>query len=130
MSRRNKSEFAREEWVYALRSDKYKDLQVTGALKTAEGFCALGVLCDVMLTLYPRDGGVWKKIGSEKGVFLYAHVHEDIQESRFLPLVAQYWVGLDAFGTLLEAERFSVYSLNDRGYSFSHIADIIEHYLL
>ena len=40
-------------WVAALRSGKYK--QDTGRLRTADGFCCLGVLCDI------TKGTIWTK---------------------------------------------------------------------
>ena len=35
----------KQKWVRALRSGKYE--QATGALRNEDGFCCLGVLCDV-----------------------------------------------------------------------------------
>lgn len=35
----------RDKWVAALRSGEYK--QVVGSLKTNDGYCCLGVLCEV-----------------------------------------------------------------------------------
>lgn len=37
----------KDEWLIALRSGKYK--QATGKLKSSDGFCCLGVLCEAIL---------------------------------------------------------------------------------
>ena len=39
------NEAARREWVEALRSNKYE--QVDGVLRNCDGFCALGVFADI-----------------------------------------------------------------------------------
>lgn len=36
----------KQKWIEALRGDKYQ--QTVGILKSASGFCCLGVLCDIV----------------------------------------------------------------------------------
>jgi hypothetical protein len=51
----------KKRWVKALRSGKYK--QDVGQLKSNQGFCCLGVLCDVV-TKTKDGGGTWDSTNS------------------------------------------------------------------
>lgn len=42
-----------EQWVSALRSGKYK--QTKGALQNQDGYCCLGVACDLFIPQYKLD---------------------------------------------------------------------------
>lgn len=42
-----------EKWVLALRSGKYN--QTTGTLQSTEGFCCLGVACDIFIPEDKKD---------------------------------------------------------------------------
>lgn len=117
-------------WVNALRSGKYK--QGVGHLNTDDGFCCLGVLCD----LYVRS-----KAGREAGAKWVSNEslscnslsgagasgnHLDVVESYSLPPKVMKWAGLeDDDPTLRGAKRAS--ELNDYlGLSFRQIATLIE----
>ena len=41
-----------EQWIEALRSGKYK--QTDGQLRSSEGFCCLGVLCNLHAQAHPK----------------------------------------------------------------------------
>ncbi len=65
-----------KKWVKVLISGKYK--QITGHLKTDEGYCCLGVACD----LYGKEKGIkWRK-----NLFL--------SQEGLLPDKVKKWLGL------------------------------------
>lgn len=107
----------KSDWVEALRSGNYK--QSTTFLKTDEGFCCLGVLCD----LHSKATGE----GSWKGTF-YVLESGDYSDE-ILPDAVRKWAGLERHNpSVLYAVDLSdtVSELNDSGTTFSRIADLIE----
>lgn len=117
-------------WVKALRSKKYK--QTDGVLKNEDGYCCLGVLCDVYrkdLKLKPHK--IWDdeynfivKKGKDGGC-------DEVEDATLPPDVAV-WAGLkgpkrsDPTVTY-DKRRLSLSQLNDsEGLTFEAIADIIE----
>lgn len=100
----------RKLWVEALRSGKYPQGQ--RKLRTADGFCCLGVACEI------SGLGAWdatndfKTVGGEYG-------------SRVLPTLVRQWIGLsDAEGDA--GNGVCLAALNDEGASFAELADVIE----
>ena len=101
-------------WVPALRSDKYK--QTRGALRNSEGYCCLGVLCDL------QDSSGWQKRTH------YGDMHDG---SGGIPSESvRAWAGFPR-GELPPrvvidgiSERLDTH--NDRGRTFAQIADAIE----
>jgi hypothetical protein len=91
-----------ELWVAALRSGKYE--QARGNLREGDGFCCLGVLCD----LASKDGGPqwdgWSFMGSES----------------HLPYFVAKFVNLNM------SQESMLARMNDNGRSFKQIADHIE----
>lgn len=111
-------------WVNALRSGEYK--QTTEQLNDGDGgFCCLGVLCD----LYEKEtGNTFTK--NEDGVYTYGEIRE-------LGLALEYdydavkkWAGLKSvngeFRETDDDENTCLAELNDDGYSFFDIANVIE----
>lgn len=104
----SEKKFMKQKWIEALRSGKYK--QAYGWLKCDEGYCCLGVLCEI----HPNVEFIEKNgmTGfSYKGEFMYGllshHFVEDIK------------LGLDDMRALS--------TMNDlRGKTFDEIADWIE----
>jgi len=96
-----------QKWVEALRSGEYK--QASQALRENDGFCCLGVLCD----LAGKHGlGEWE------------------QDTWFLgcgasvPVEVRQWSGLKtSYGTL---GNRTLAEMNDDGATFAEIADLIE----
>jgi hypothetical protein len=88
----------KKKWVEALRSGEYTQTQ--GHLKSSEGFCCLGVLCEVNSIKYIETDVFGD--GPNSGAYIYIR---DI-------------VGSDASDTCI--------NLNDDGKSFEEIADWIE----
>lgn len=122
----------RAKWIKALRSGEYK--QTTGALRDNEGFCCLGVLCDITKD---EVGGWWEGNGEGKTAVFKMPVHDSafkmpVHDSAglntflgILPHPVRELVGLTTYaGTY--GENQSLAFLNDLGKGFDEIADIIE----
>jgi hypothetical protein len=100
-------------WLEALRSRRYK--QTSGCLRDSEGFCCLGVLCDVVA---PDLGLKWEKGKSARLDFSIAGSHVT------LPLEVVEAAGVSGIGVLPFGGNLS--HLNDNGHTFAMIADVIE----
>ena len=101
----------RRKWVEALRSGKYR--QTTGVLRDRDGFCCLGVLCDISET------GKWEQ--GNDGEW-YHQGYTDV-----LPKPVQQLVGLRTnFGRINGSQGHNLSEMNDIEYSFASIADVIE----
>lgn len=123
-------------WIEALESGEYN--QTKGFLKTSEGHCCLGVLCD----LYAKKTGkgVWSESdGRKEGA--YEMVTECGERSLCgLPSpVAEWaglseWEGLVAIPTALELPKpldtalRTLAHANDKGFSFNEIADMLREF--
>lgn len=105
-------------WVDALRSGKYK--QARGRLKTDDGYCCLGVLCDV------SGSGTWARPKYDKRRSA-AHYYVTGDTTRFcaLPPSVADVVKLSA-NTDGSDEEFEYVRMNDAGATFAEIADAIE----
>ena len=112
----------KETWLKALRSGQYK--QTISMLKKGNNFCCLGVLCD----LYAEEKGKkWQDWGDGSGKW------EMCGATEILPKEVSRWAGLgqendDPIVTPNEEweDRQSLSELNDGGFSFREIADMIE----
>lgn len=100
-----------KKWVDALRSGKYK--QTKGVLKDSNGYCCLGVLCDIA----PKETGEW----------------DGPQGYRFEgngatpPQTVLAWAGMKSdVGCFKGTERKALTERNDKGASFKTIAKLIE----
>ena len=96
-------------WIEALTSGKYN--QGTGALKGVDSFCCLGVLCD--LYIQKNEGNKWEEDNSYLG------------EKDILPETVMNWAGLNDQNPDVQ-EYSSLAEMNDDGYTFKEIAQIIE----
>lgn len=108
-----------KKWVRALRSGKYK--QATGNLHNSDGYCCLGVACELAI----KNGVRVKKEDHEDRPTVYDGM------SDLLPLSVQRWLNLnsdDGVLTLASDEETSLANLNDNGSNFKQIADIIVKY--
>ena len=107
-----------DKWIAALRSGEYK--QIKGRLRTDEGFCCLGVLCNIHAQEHPE-------IAARQ---LRTSVY--LRETTLLPRGVMKWAGvsLDNNECLLSAGDFTRHALtylNDKaGFSFEKIAEVIE----
>lgn len=119
-------------WVDALRSGKYK--QGKGYLHKDDCFCCLGVLCD----LAEKEGLISHAVSDRTGWDGYQEsiTYEGVWD--FLPKKVQTWAGLESNHPNItykvkdrddETEyevTDGVSELNDNGFSFTEIADLLE----
>jgi len=120
-----KQEF-KDIWVKALRSDEYK--QTKGSLRNADGFCCLGVLCD----LVKDEVGIDWAEADPWGVTYFGDMASVLPARVYI--LAELRTGSpkvkkpDGFkGRGSEGlDTSTLADLNDNGYTFEQIADIIE----
>ena len=111
-----------KKWVAALRSGKYT--QARGQLRKTEGFCCLGVLCDL------RPQTRWtKRLGGRDKLKLRSG--NNSRSISMLPNVVQKWAGMKSLGGKLPGAqlvtRGYLWQLNDIDkMNFNEIADVIE----
>lgn len=126
----------KQRWIAALRFREYP--QTTGRLRSYEGYCCLGVLCD----LYDSSG--WTQTDFRSGysfqdvaitalpaqVFLWAGLDSDNPEISVTEAVYNEVLGADLDSGSDHAERVvSLADLNDIHWTFDRIADVIEEQL-
>ena len=108
-------------WIEALNSDEYK--QTRNKLKDSTGFCCLGVLTDLYIKEHNEE---WKV--NWCGDYYFG------EWSSTLSNEVMNWAGIyDCMGRLNEpvgvGEFDTLAILNDGGYSFKQIAQVIEEQL-
>jgi len=117
----------KQKWIGALRSGKYE--QGSEKLRSVSGYCCLGVLCD----LYAQEHNTeWEFRGNEETNLQPQDYWYFDKESEFLPESVMNWAKLfrNPMLRIEDDDMFEVNeevsTLNDEGYSFSTIADLIE----
>lgn len=107
-------------WIKALRSGKYE--QTSGWLHNDKGFCCLGVVCDV-LGLPVKDERD-QSANNARAYILdpFKQWSDDIAYARMLPDRMANVLGLNS------DQMHALASSNDKGMTFSEIADDIERY--
>ncbi len=124
----------KEEWVAALRDPNAKQIQ--NYLKTSEGNCCLGIACEVAIKnkVIPDATLAGFARCSESNVYTY-----EGRES-YLPRKVSNWMGFmediqqpsfhikykNVVGER-KTESFHLTDLNDHGFTFAQIADLIEY---
>lgn len=105
-------------WINALKSGKYG--QTKGVLKSDNGYCCLGVLCQIS-----KLGEFKQLIGNDIISFVLPSGNMSCSS---LPSEVLGWADMaDELGNFNESDSFSTLSLlNDSGKTFAEIADIIE----
>jgi hypothetical protein len=115
------------QWVAALRSRDYK--QGRHLLNSADGFCCLGVLCDLAVKAGVADWGAPATVAGIAGVS-YDYVRKCDNKTGVLPEPVQEWAGLETANPWLWVQRAGDVSMaraNDScGLSFPELADLIE----
>lgn len=112
----------KKQWIEALRSGEYT--QTNMRLKTDEGYCCLGVLCDLHRKTHPELNLTWTKNDTQDSYFYddsNVMLHKTVQE----------WADIDSHGRYGNKindsiNEFALTKDNDAGKSFNEIADIIE----
>lgn len=102
----------RDKWLAALRSGEYE--QTTGALHDKNGYCCLGVFCDVM---FGRDH--WK----HDSMSVDPKKFQSHGRTSYLPEQAAALVGGSDRPTIVGV---TLSHYNDCGYTFFQIANLIE----
>lgn len=114
-----------EKWLSALRSGEYK--QGLEALKSPDGsYCCLGVLqhCLAGKTERAKSG---KDRGLPSQAWMLEHGIETLDTPNRGGIIANCMEGDDAAPIVYHNEHESrLHELNDEGYSFNEIADLIE----
>ena len=123
----------KQKWIGALRSGKYE--QGSEKLRSVTGYCCLGVLCD----LYAQEHNTqWEFRGDEEinpqsQDYWYFDEH-----SEFLPESVMNWAELKTHNPTVRVDvednddednwyyKDELSDINDSGYDFSQIANIIE----
>lgn len=112
----------KQQWINALRNGEYAQTQRT--LKDVNGFCCLGVLCD----LYTKatGNGKWTKPEYSEVSFLFETEGES--HDQYIPNSVRDWAGLSNCNprTDMEDPRTELAYKNDKGSSFKEIADMLE----
>jgi hypothetical protein len=110
-------------WIAALRSGKYQ--QTTGRLRDSNGFCCLGVLCDLSakagIGRWDADLPNWFDTGGAG-------------ESVVLPQAVVDWAGMASYSPEIDLVALATYNDGDaqneiKPHSFTEIADLIEKHL-
>ena len=106
----------KQKWVDALRSGEYQQTQ--RRLHDENGFCCLGVLCD----LYGKENNVeWQH--NEVDDYFYGN------HGFILPSSVVEWSGIADSNPLVNGGINTLSELNDRGFTFNEIAYVIEEQL-
>ena len=106
------NEQVKQKWLSALRSGDYKQTQ--NYLYADNGFCCLGVLCD----LYGKEHNVEWNFDEDGDYYRF----QNNQSSLPRPVVE--WAGVEDCDPYIDGVTLS--ELNDNGSTFNKIADIIE----
>jgi hypothetical protein len=124
----------KQKWIDALRSGWYD--QGSEKLRSVQGYCCLGVLCD----LYTQET---KMVGWEfRGLDENTHQTTDYWyfdgESEFLPESVKEWAGLPVANPNVRVDvtenddeddwfyNDEIANLNDSGYTFNELSNLIE----
>lgn len=110
-----------EKWIEALESGEYG--QTKEVLHDDNGFCCLGVLCNVA----QKEGlGKWDRF-DQHSPFAFQPVGEDADpEETMLPRDIRDWAGMKSTDGTRGGKRKELWKLNDEsGFNFKRIANII-----
>jgi hypothetical protein len=121
----------KNEWVTALRSGDYKQGQ--SLLRRTEdddvypdGYCCLGVLCELAVqhAVIPPA-----QLDESDSYYVYGEAKD--RKGAYLPRKVRDWADTDSTSpvvTLPSGGRANLPSLNDSGFTFDQIADVIEQF--
>jgi len=123
----------KQKWIDALRSDKYE--QGSRKLRSVTGYCCLGVLCD----LYSQEHNTqWEFRGNDEINLQHQDYWYFDEHSEFLPESVMNWADLKTPNPNVRVDvednedednwyyTDELSNINDSGYSFNGIANLIE----
>lgn len=125
----------KQKWIDALRSGKYE--QGSEKLRTVTGYCCLGVLCD----LYAQEHDTqWEFRGNEETNLQPMDYWYFGDQSEFLPESVMDWAELKTPNPNVRIDvedgdednwyyQDQIANVNDSGYSFNQIAEVIQQQL-
>ena len=123
----------KQKWIDALRSGKYD--QGSEKLRSVNGYCCLGVLCD----LYSKEQGTeWEFRGLRETNLQPQDYWYFEDQSEFLPDSVKEWAGLPVGNPSVRVDvteeddendwfyNDEIANLNDSGYTFNELSNLIE----
>jgi hypothetical protein len=128
----------KQKWVNALRSGEYE--QSKGYLYSEDGYCCLGVLCDIYCKETNQE---WTTVNESGDEYIESEITDGLVtngyfylngESEFLPQCVVEWSGMESRDPYVDVDdneetgvvREQIVVLNDNGTPFAEIADLIE----
>jgi hypothetical protein len=123
----------KQEWVTALRSGDYKQGQTRLRRRADDdmypnGYCCLGVLCELAVQHEVIPAA---ELSETRDYYVYDKDGPDAGNGAYLPVRVREWaeLGLSAPMVLLPGtSKADLADLNDSGFTFSQIADVIENF--
>lgn len=126
----------KQKWIDALRSGKYE--QGSEKLRTMTGYCCLGVLCNI----YAQEHNTqWKFKGYDETNLQPKDYWYFGEQSEFLPEFVMDWAGLKLNCPVVKIDvdeddgddawfyHEQIADLNDSGYTFNDLSNLIEQQL-
>ena len=117
-------------WIAALESEKYK--QVTSKLHDYKGHCCLGVACEVVILqqqdLHFPNAVPWEDHGTGYSLFGSSAVppKEILTQLGFRAEAGEFEIPAPEVGCM--KNTFSLTELNDAGFTFAQIADVVRYF--
>ena len=108
------NEQVKEKWLSSLRSGDYQ--QTKSYLHKEDGFCCLGVLCDI----YGKEHNVEWNFDEDGNYYKFQ------DHPATLSLSVMEWAGVGSSNPYIGNVAETLSGLNDTGFTFNEIADIIE----
>jgi hypothetical protein len=123
-----------QDWIEALRSGEYAQGQE--ALRSSEGYCCLGVACAIAPEISEETKAKYPDIFDDRWIYSYTDsTGRPNWSEAFLPEGAEDLYGLFSSNgrpcegttdTLDDGKWALLWDLNDEGWSFAQIADLLE----
>ncbi|MFY1688157.1 hypothetical protein [Plantactinospora sp. WMMB782] len=108
-------------WTAALRSGEYK--QAKDRLKSKEGYCCLGVLCEVAV----KEGVIGPAQSDEHEEDEYFYPDGEDRAGGVLPNAVAEWAGLESPNPIVDGGTLVRRNDSERdGWDFNRLADLIE----
>lgn len=115
-----------QRWVEALQGDEFEQTQ--GTLHDENGYCCLGVACELYRREHPETTS-WRVAGTVKKYFGFISPSDPHGGYYVLPSVVSEWLGLrntgGEYASLSGNDEPSLAGLNDEGIPFPDIATVI-----